>query len=145
MILYSVVNSVLEPRISYADPCGDLFKKSSVKRGIKQLFSIDILELTEQNLSKYEKEKIRKFKEFIVLKRMLLREAPLEDKIHLVPPNYSVALGVVDRVVKRLARSNQYHYCLEVFPEQERERRNNRGNRGPLEANTKNIFGYHCL
>lgn len=54
-ILYSVINIVFEPRIFYSHPCGASFKENSVKRGIEQLFSIEILILTEQNLSKYEK------------------------------------------------------------------------------------------
>lgn len=98
-----VVNFVLGLRHSYADPCGDLFKESSVERSIEQLFSIKTLELTEEEyLSEYDQEKIRKFRESIVFKNKCyyVKLPWLEDKIYLVPPNYSVALGALDRVVR---------------------------------------------
>lgn len=50
---------------------------------------------------------IGKFKQSIVFKNTCyyVKLPWFEDKIHLVPSNYSVSLGILDRVVRRLEQS----------------------------------------
>ena len=102
----TLVNFVLEPKLSYDDPLESFFDDSSVERRVDKMLSCDSLGIVENDgLGDYDRERVDQFKDSIELINGEYHvNLSWHDNVDQVPSNEGIALNVLDRVTKDLER-----------------------------------------
>ena len=106
----TLVNFVLEPKLSYDDPFESFFDESLVERRVDKMLSCDSLGINENedSISDYDAVKIEKFKNSIELINGEYHvDLVWHDNIDEVPSNEGIALNVLDRVNKDLEKKGR--------------------------------------
>ena len=118
----TAVNLVMDPVKSYFNPLNHLLEDSTVDNGLEYLFSLESIGIKadEKELIDYDQEKVNKFRDGIIFKDGHYHvELPWhEDKLHLVPSNFNVALKVLDRTMSTLKRKGLIAEYEKVFDKQ---------------------------
>lgn len=106
----TLVNFVLEPKLSYDDPFETFFDDSLVERRIDKMLSCESLGIDENqdSMSDYDAIRVEKFKNSIELINGEYHiDLSWHDNIDQVPSNEGVALHVLDRVMQNLEKKGK--------------------------------------
>ena len=117
----TLVNNCLDPKASYEDSLGPMFDESLVERRIDRMVSCDsmgIESISDLSVSEYDKEKIAQFESSIEVKDKIYVELVWGENISEVPSNFSIALGVLDRVTRNLEKQGLLQTYNQVFLDQ---------------------------
>ena len=116
-----ITNSVMEPSHCYFSPLNHILPDSDVEHGLENLFSLESIGISENEIMSNEDEiKIKEFNDGIEFAngRYYVELPWYRDKLSQVPSNSGVALAVLNRTVSSLNRKGLLLDYQNVFEQQ---------------------------